>query len=57
MATALDIVTIAERVESHAVMHALSLLGVGYAQGYHIARPRPIAELMPTVRGAIASES
>jgi diguanylate cyclase (GGDEF)-like protein/PAS domain S-box-containing protein len=45
MASAFKIETIAERVESQAVMKHLGELGVGYAQGFYIASPRPVAEL------------
>jgi diguanylate cyclase (GGDEF)-like protein/PAS domain S-box-containing protein len=37
----MGIQTIAERVESAEVLAELGRLGVGYAQGFHIARPRP----------------
>jgi EAL domain-containing protein (putative c-di-GMP-specific phosphodiesterase class I) len=41
---AMGIRTIAERVESEAVLLALARLGIGYAQGYYIAKPRPLGE-------------
>jgi len=37
---AMGIQTIAERVESAEVLAELGRLGIGYAQGYHIAAPR-----------------
>jgi diguanylate cyclase (GGDEF)-like protein/PAS domain S-box-containing protein len=37
----MGIQTIAERVESAEVLAELGRLGVGYAQGFHIAKPRP----------------
>jgi EAL domain-containing protein (putative c-di-GMP-specific phosphodiesterase class I) len=37
--------TIAEFVESQEIMDKLCELGVDYAQGYHIARPRPASEI------------
>jgi len=40
---ALGIQTIAERVESQEVLAELGRLGVGFAQGYHIAEPRSIS--------------
>jgi diguanylate cyclase (GGDEF)-like protein len=40
----MGIQTIAERVESPEVLAELARLGVGYAQGFHIARPRPTKE-------------
>jgi len=42
---ALGIATVAECVESEAVLGALKSLGVDYAQGFHLATPRPIGEL------------
>ena len=41
---AMGIQTIAERVESAEVMAELGRLGIGYAQGFHIARPRSTAD-------------
>ena len=41
---AMGIRTIAERVESAEVFAELARLGIGFAQGFHIAVPRPIAE-------------
>jgi len=35
----MGIQTIAERVESAEVLAELGRLGVGYAQGFHIAKP------------------
>jgi len=40
----MGIQTIAERVESAEVLAELGRLGVGYAQGFHIAKPRPTKE-------------
>ncbi|MEO7775513.1 MAG: EAL domain-containing protein [Steroidobacteraceae bacterium] len=37
----LGIRTIAERVESRAVLEALAAIGVDYAQGYHVGEPKP----------------
>jgi len=51
MASALNIKTIAERVESEEVLKRLGQLGVCYAQGYYVAGPRPIAEL-PEIKAA-----
>ncbi|MDH3420538.1 MAG: PAS domain S-box protein [Gammaproteobacteria bacterium] len=45
MASALEIKTIAERVESEDVMKRLGQLGICYVQGYYIAGPRPVSEL------------
>jgi diguanylate cyclase (GGDEF)-like protein/PAS domain S-box-containing protein len=41
---AMGIHTIAERVESAEVLAELARLGVGFAQGFHIAKPRPTKE-------------
>ncbi len=41
---AMGIASIAERVESAEVLAELQRLGIGYAQGFHIARPRPSTE-------------
>ncbi|HEX4150903.1 MAG TPA: PAS domain S-box protein [Steroidobacteraceae bacterium] len=41
---AMGIQTIAERVESAEVLAELGRLGIGFAQGFHIARPRSTAE-------------
>jgi diguanylate cyclase (GGDEF)-like protein/PAS domain S-box-containing protein len=40
----MGIQTIAERVESAEVMAELGRLGIGYAQGFHIAKPRSTKE-------------
>src|SRR5208282_1520175 len=40
---AMGIHTIAERVESAEVLTELSRLGIGFAQGYYIAKPRSTA--------------
>ncbi|HZO23481.1 MAG TPA: PAS domain S-box protein, partial [Steroidobacteraceae bacterium] len=40
---ALGIATVAEWVESEAVLDELKRIGVDFAQGYHLARPAPIA--------------
>ena len=42
---ALGIATVAECVETEAVLAALRIIGVDYAQGFHLAKPLPIAEL------------
>jgi diguanylate cyclase (GGDEF)-like protein/PAS domain S-box-containing protein len=45
MARAFRIQTIAERVESRAVLTRLGEIGISFAQGYFIAVPQPISEL------------
>ena len=42
---ALGIATVAEWVESEAVLDELKRIGVDFAQGFHLARPQPLAEL------------
>jgi ammonium transporter, Amt family len=42
---ALGIATVAECVESEAVLKELKIIGVDYAQGFHLARPLPLAQL------------
>jgi Amt family ammonium transporter len=42
---ALGIATVAECVESEAVLTELKRIGVDYAQGFHLARPLPVAQL------------
>ena len=41
---AMGIRTIAERVESEEVLLELSRLGVAFAQGFHIAKPKPVKD-------------
>ncbi len=41
----MDLQTIAEFVESAAALEVLREIGVDFVQGYHIAEPRPLAEL------------
>lgn len=38
--------TIAEFVESEAILDELRTIGVDYAQGYHLGKPRPLQELV-----------
>jgi EAL domain-containing protein (putative c-di-GMP-specific phosphodiesterase class I) len=40
---AMGIQTVAERVESIEVLQELGRLGIGFAQGFHIAEPRPMS--------------
>lgn len=42
----MNIETVAEFVENQAIVEELRLIGVNYAQGYHIGRPVPIAQAM-----------
>jgi len=44
---AMGIETIAERVETKAVLDKLGTLGIEFAQGYYIARPAPVASFRP----------
>src|SRR5690606_23171392 len=45
MARALNIQTIAERVEGRDVLQRLAENGISYAQGYYIAVPQPVSQL------------
>jgi EAL domain-containing protein (putative c-di-GMP-specific phosphodiesterase class I) len=47
MAHALGLPTIAEGVETAEQLYTLRRLGCDYAQGYLIARPQPLAEILP----------
>jgi EAL domain-containing protein (putative c-di-GMP-specific phosphodiesterase class I) len=42
---ALGIATVAEWVENEAALEELGRIGVDFAQGYHLYRPAPIAQL------------
>jgi EAL domain-containing protein (putative c-di-GMP-specific phosphodiesterase class I) len=42
---ALGIATVAECVESEAVLKELRRIGVDYVQGFHLATPLPVAQL------------
>ncbi|MCG8457710.1 MAG: EAL domain-containing protein, partial [Holophagales bacterium] len=44
VAHVMDARTIAEKVESASLLSTLREIGLDLAQGYHIARPRPIRE-------------
>ena len=44
---ALGIQTIAERVETQEVFDKLGMLGVGFAQGYYVARPASVQSFQP----------
>lgn len=46
VARAVGMRTIAEYVENEEILAALKLMGVDYVQGYAIARPAPLAELL-----------
>ena len=44
---AIDIETIAERVENEEVVRKLGELGIRYAQGYYFARPTSVQTFEP----------
>jgi len=46
LARGLGIQTVAEYVESDAIAREVRKLGVDYAQGFHIGKPEPLAELL-----------
>ena len=41
-----DVATIAEYVENAAILAALAGIGVDFAQGYHVARPEPLEQML-----------
>ena len=45
VAAAMGIMTVAEYVESIDILQQLRVMGVDYAQGYGIAKPKPLSEL------------
>ena len=49
---AMGIQTIAERVESAEVLAELARLGIGFAQGFHIAEPRSDPRISLPARAA-----
>ncbi len=51
----MGIATIAEFVENDEILAKLRAIGVDYAQGYGVARPRPLDELLPPVAQALAA--
>ena len=46
IARVMGIKTIAESVENEAILTALTLVGVDYAQGFHLGRPMPLQALL-----------
>jgi EAL domain-containing protein (putative c-di-GMP-specific phosphodiesterase class I) len=44
-------VTVAEQVERDELVDLLRSLGVGHGQGFHLGRPRPLAELLGSAAG------
>ena len=52
----MGIETIAERVETRQVLEKLGSLGVEFAQGFLIAKPRPVAEFPRTAAGRRVAE-
>jgi diguanylate cyclase (GGDEF)-like protein/PAS domain S-box-containing protein len=56
MAQGLDKQTIAEFVGSEETIELLREHGVDYAQGYHVAPPRPVSTVHPAGRGRIESD-
>lgn len=49
LAQAFALQTVAEGVEDAATLELLRELGVDFAQGYHVARPRPLEQPVTTV--------
>ena len=50
VAHAIGIETIAEYVESDAILESVTSLGVDYAQGYALAVPRPLVQVLKDVQ-------
>ena len=46
---AMGLLTVAEHVESRALLDALRTIGIDYAQGYHVARPIPFEMLSSSI--------
>ncbi len=46
----MGIKTIAEFVENDEILEKLRLIGVDFAQGYGVEKPRPLALALPTSR-------
>jgi diguanylate cyclase (GGDEF)-like protein/PAS domain S-box-containing protein len=58
LAHALEVVALAEGIESHAQLHALRELGCDQAQGFLFAQPAPPAEIRGLLaRGSIAADA
>jgi EAL domain-containing protein (putative c-di-GMP-specific phosphodiesterase class I) len=55
LALSLGLTTIAEGIEDEEVARRLSEMGCGVAQGYHFARPMPLADIAGWLDGAAAS--
>jgi diguanylate cyclase (GGDEF)-like protein len=53
---AMGIETIAERVETKQVLEKLGSLGIEFAQGYYIARPRSVATFEPWANNRFAEQ-
>jgi len=49
LARGLGIQTVAEYVESEAILNEVRKLGVDYAQGYHISKPEPLDALLESL--------
>jgi EAL domain-containing protein (putative c-di-GMP-specific phosphodiesterase class I) len=55
MAHALGLVVVAEGVENEAQLIELRRLGCEYAQGFHLARPGPVAQIEALLQRAMSS--
>jgi diguanylate cyclase len=55
LATALDLVVVAEGVEDRATLEALELVGCAQAQGFYIGRPTTPEQVATRVAGEIAA--
>jgi EAL domain-containing protein (putative c-di-GMP-specific phosphodiesterase class I) len=51
----MGIKTVAESVEDEAILAALMLVGVDFAQGFHLGRPKPMLEAMTRLPAPVLS--
>ena len=56
MAHALDAQVVAEGIEDAATMQSVADLGADFIQGYHIARPMPLSDLLVWLEGRTTAE-
>ena len=56
IARVMGIKTVAESVENAAILSSAALVGVDYAQGYHLGRPLPLVQLLDLLEQAARAE-
>ncbi|MBX3693830.1 MAG: bifunctional diguanylate cyclase/phosphodiesterase [Steroidobacteraceae bacterium] len=54
LARSMQMVTVAEYVETDAIRERIAALGVDYAQGFSIGRPVPLADVLADLQGVLA---